>query len=88
MDEAHNLVDRARNMYSAQIYKEDVLSVKKLVAGYSKKLAGILERCNRYMLEMKRKCDGEYMIEERNRGNAEISAFLTNRSLRREKRRI
>lgn len=64
VDEAHNLVDRARNMYSAQIYKEDVLSVKKLVAGYSKKLAGILERCNRYMLEMKRKCDGEYMIEE------------------------
>lgn len=64
VDEAHNLVDRARNMYSAQIYKEDVLSVKKLVAGYSKKLAGILERCNRYMLEMKRKCDEEYMIEE------------------------
>lgn len=30
VDEAHNLVDRARNMYSAQIYKEDVLSVKSL----------------------------------------------------------
>ena len=33
--------------------------------------------------------EAETAVEkERNRGDAEISAFLTNRSLRREKRRI
>ena len=38
VDEAHNLVDRAREMYSASIVKEDFLEIKKLLkttdAGY------------------------------------------------------
>ena len=29
VDEAHNLVERGREMYSASLYKEDVLEVKK-----------------------------------------------------------
>lgn len=33
IDEAHNLVDRAREMYSAVLYKKDFLTVKKLVNG-------------------------------------------------------
>jgi Rad3-related DNA helicase len=31
IDEAHNLVDRAREMYSAVLYKKDFLSVKRLI---------------------------------------------------------
>ena len=31
VDEAHNLVERARSMYSAVLVKEDFLAVKKLV---------------------------------------------------------
>ena len=31
VDEAHNLVDRSREMYSAQLYKEDMLAVKRIM---------------------------------------------------------
>ena len=32
MDEAHNLVERSREMYSAIIYKEDFLLAKKILS--------------------------------------------------------
>ena len=51
VDEAHNLVDRASSMYSATLYKEDFLAVKRLVMPYSKKLARSLESCNRALRE-------------------------------------
>lgn len=57
VDEAHNLVDRARSMYSAVLIKEDFLAVKKLVKDKDKKLAASLERCNKNLLEYKRLCD-------------------------------
>lgn len=47
IDEAHNLVERGREMYSAVLYKEDILRMKKLVKPYRKKLEKALERCNR-----------------------------------------
>lgn len=56
IDEAHNLVERGRQMYSAVLYKEDFLEVKKAVKGY-KKLSNYLEKCNRQMLEWKRECE-------------------------------
>ncbi|MGN0369749.1 MAG: ATP-dependent DNA helicase [Butyrivibrio sp.] len=62
IDEAHNLVDRAREMYSAVIYKEQFLEIKKLVAGFDKRLVSSLERCNRKMLAMKRECEDEYRV--------------------------
>ena len=36
IDEAHNLVERGREMYSAVLYKEDILRMKKLVALFSR----------------------------------------------------
>ncbi len=54
VDEAHNLVSRAREMFSACLVKEDILLVKKLVRGRSGKLVRELERCNRNLLELKR----------------------------------
>ena len=38
IDEAHNLVERGREMYSAVIYKEDVLETKRQLKPFSKKL--------------------------------------------------
>ncbi|MCM1308134.1 MAG: ATP-dependent DNA helicase [Butyrivibrio sp.] len=64
IDEAHNLVDRAREMYSAHMFKEDFLSVKKLVKGHSGELVRALERCNANLLELKRGCDGAYAVLE------------------------
>lgn len=63
VDEAHNLVERAQAMYSAAIYKEDFLELKKKVKPYSKKLVRSLESCNRELLDLKRNCeDGTYHI--------------------------
>ncbi len=58
VDEAHNLVERGREMYSAVLYKEDLLENKKILKNYSKKCSASLERCNRHLLKMKRDCDG------------------------------
>lgn len=61
VDEAHNLVDRAREMYSADLYKESFLSSKKIVTSKSPKLAKLLDGCNKDFLEFKRECD-TYLI--------------------------
>lgn len=63
VDEAHNLAERAREMYSASLYKEDFLAVKKLVKPYSPKLERKLARCNKLLLEMKRESDGAMVRE-------------------------
>lgn len=57
IDEAHNLVSRAREMYSATLIKEDFLALKRMVKTKSKKLTAGLDSGNRGMLELKRKCD-------------------------------
>lgn len=56
IDEAHNLVERGRSMYSAELYKEDFLKLKKLVKQKAPKLTKRLEECNRQMLALKREC--------------------------------
>lgn len=56
IDEAHNLVERGREMYSAQLIKEDFLSVKKKAKEYPK-LIHQLDVCNKILLEMKRECE-------------------------------
>lgn len=57
IDEAHNLVERGREMYSAGLYKEDLLSIKRLVRHEDPKLAKRLEECNKLFLELKRECE-------------------------------
>ena len=63
IDEAHNLVERGREMYSAVLYKEDFLKIKKLVKPYRKKLERALERCNHQLLELKRECETYQILE-------------------------
>lgn len=57
VDEAHNLVERGRNMYSAVLCKEDFLEMRRLVRGKSALLTQALEKCNRYLLTLKRECE-------------------------------
>ena len=57
IDEAHNLVDRAREMYSSCLVKEDLLKIKKIMTTHSRKTARSLERCNKELLELKRGCE-------------------------------
>ncbi|MDD6352110.1 MAG: ATP-dependent DNA helicase [Lachnospiraceae bacterium] len=64
IDEAHNLVDRSRNMYSAALVKEDVLHIKKILKIRAKKAATQLDRVNRAMLEWKRDCKNLLILPE------------------------
>ena len=57
IDEAHNLVERSREMYSAEIYKEDFLAVKKIVKRYRPGIEQQFNHCNRILLEYKRECE-------------------------------
>ncbi|MST75988.1 ATP-dependent DNA helicase [Roseburia sp. MUC/MUC-530-WT-4D] len=57
IDEAHNLVDRSREMYSASLYKEDFLTVKKILKPLSRKLEKNLDKCNKILLDYKRECE-------------------------------
>lgn len=63
IDEAHNLVDRGREMYSAVLIKEDFLELKKIVKEYDTKMYRQLEKCNRELLELKRQCE-DYAYED------------------------
>lgn len=67
IDEAHNLVERAREMYSAAIIKEDFLRIKKLVIplkGEKSSIVKNLNKCNKLMLEYKRECESYILIDE------------------------
>lgn len=63
IDEAHNLVERGREMYSASICKEDLLETKKKVKNVSPGLARALERVNKQLLELKKTCEGYEVLE-------------------------
>ncbi|MCD7737052.1 MAG: ATP-dependent DNA helicase [Lachnospiraceae bacterium] len=54
IDEAHNLVERGREMFSASLYKEDFLALKKEIQPCSRKLSRALGRCNTWFSEQKR----------------------------------
>ena len=58
IDEAHNLVERGREMYSASLCKEEVLKIRRLIKEEDGKLSRRLEECNRQMLALKRECEG------------------------------
>ncbi|MEG7530520.1 MAG: ATP-dependent DNA helicase, partial [Hungatella sp.] len=62
VDEAHNLVPRAREMYSAGLIKEDFLLMKKLWKDMSPKLVKLSERCNKLLLEIKREAEGYQIL--------------------------
>lgn len=64
VDEAHNLVSRAREMYSASVYKEDFLEVKRIIKGKSPRLERQLDRCNKLLLSMKRECGDWQFLED------------------------
>ena len=63
IDEAHNLVERGREMYSASLCKEDFLQLKKKVKEEEGRLVYCLESCNKELLKLKRECEA-YRIEE------------------------
>ncbi|MBQ3028627.1 MAG: ATP-dependent DNA helicase, partial [Lachnospiraceae bacterium] len=57
VDEAHNLPERAREMYSGTLWKEEFLNVKRLLGKQMPKLTKRLEACNKEMLRLKRESE-------------------------------
>lgn len=74
IDEAHNLVDRGREMYSASICLNDVIETRKFVKPYSQKLWKKLGKVKKQMEELRQNC-GEWKVQE-NAGVLPIS-FLS-----------
>ena len=64
IDEAHNLVDRAREMYSAGLRKADILEVHRAL-DKKDKLRKSLSRVNTAMVSMRKECEGERFVARR-----------------------
>ena len=63
-------MERGREMYSAELYKEDFLAMRKLLKDQDDKLIKALTRCNQIFLEYKRECDTCMVCED------DISLFI------------
>ena len=61
IDEAHNLTDRAMDMYSALLYKEQFLEINRIVKSKDSYLSRLLNKTNKFFLEYKRECE-DYMV--------------------------
>jgi len=59
VDEAHNLPDRAREMYSAELDKQTVLELQRSLKPHLPELAKRLNAINKILLEMRKACQAE-----------------------------
>ncbi len=61
VDEAHNLIDRGRKMFSAEIDKDSVLKLKKLVKKLDQRLYSYFDKLNKVFIDIRKemkKIDG------------------------------
>lgn len=54
VDEAHNLVDRSRSMYSAELLKSQVMNLKKLTKTLDQRLYSYFDQLNKYCIELRK----------------------------------
>lgn len=59
IDEAHNLVDRAREMFSAELYKKPFLEAKRLMKDKVPSISKAVGRINTILLAIKKKSEGK-----------------------------
>jgi DNA excision repair protein ERCC-2 len=59
VDEAHNLPDRARAMYSAELDKQTVLALQRALKGHLPILVKKLSLINKILLEIRKTCQAE-----------------------------
>lgn len=65
IDEAHNLVDRAREMFSAELCKSTFLDGKRIMKEKEPKIAKVLGKLNRFMIDAKKECkDHPYVVKQ------------------------
>ncbi|MDW8802533.1 ATP-dependent DNA helicase [Clostridium sp. A1-XYC3] len=76
IDEAHNLVDRAREMFSAELNKSSFLELKKVMKKVAPKIARALEKINSCMLGFRKLCEGEALEKDSIDGYSDINTEL------------
>ncbi|MBQ8822147.1 MAG: ATP-dependent DNA helicase [Lachnospiraceae bacterium] len=80
VDEAHNLLERGREMYSAALVKEEFMQLRRHLKeglekekgrknvlygeGYASKMEKQLGKCNKQLLALKRECESYRVVEE------------------------
>ena len=57
IDEAHNLVDRAREMFSAELYKKQILELKKKTKYSAPFISKALNKVNRFLIGLRRELE-------------------------------
>ena len=74
IDEAHNLLERGREMYSASLVKEEFMQLRNALKdeypgtvlwgrGYAARMVKQLEKCNKEFLALKRECEDCLIVE-------------------------
>ena len=58
IDEAHNLLDRGRDMYSSELYFDELYNVRNLIEDYHPKIAGLIKKCETEMEKIFAGVDG------------------------------
>ena len=64
VDEAHNLVDRAREMFSAQLLKSDFLQLKRDYKGKNSYLFESAKAIHEHLLQLKKQCGNQPHMAE------------------------
>lgn len=62
VDESHNLVDRARQMYSAILNKDELLKTKRIFKDRDKRINNSLDKVNKGLIKYKRMCVDGFMV--------------------------
>lgn len=67
VDEAHNLVDRAREMYSATIDKNEILEFKKIFKNLDSSIYKSLDKINKFLIEIRKYSEEDkyYILEDK-----------------------
>jgi DNA excision repair protein ERCC-2 len=79
IDEAHNLVDRAREMFSANLLKSSYLKLKRKYKGMNEEIYNAAKELNAYFLKMKAYCekDNYFIRKELDKDLLEIVELFT-----------
>lgn len=67
IDEAHNLVDRSREMFSAELFKKPILELKRNAKSKNEAIAKSMKNINDYMIKLRKKCEegkADYVVEK------------------------
>jgi len=62
IDEAHNLVDRAREMFSAELYKKDFYEIVRAFKGQKTKLSKYLNKINKHFIALRKECEDKNFV--------------------------